>query len=134
MVFEYYEGGVPRLPRIENEQYKLQIIRKLACQLLITLMHTRKWGILHADLKLENIVCTTGMSTYFVNDDDELSFNLLSNGVLRPATSLDLRVIDFGNAMKLEDVVKYFETFQVQTLAYRAPEVRMPLRFYLMRN
>ncbi|CAG8622971.1 8750_t:CDS:2, partial [Acaulospora morrowiae] len=104
MVLDYYEGGVPQLPRISNEEYRLQVLRKFACQLLITLMYLRKWGILHADLKLENIIRTK-------------------------ATSLDLRVIDFGSAMRIDEVHVYFNTFEAQTLAYRAPEVIMGLPF-----
>ncbi|RHZ90068.1 hypothetical protein Glove_8g69 [Diversispora epigaea] len=104
MVFDYYEGGVPRIHHMANEQYKLLALRKLACQLLIALMYTRKLGILHADLKLENIICTAD-------------------------ASLELRVIDFGNAMRIEETHKYFDTFNVQTLSYRAPEVIMGLPF-----
>ncbi|CAG8506628.1 7371_t:CDS:2 [Diversispora eburnea] len=97
MVFDYYGGGVPQIHHMANEQYKLLALRKLACQLLIALMYTRKLGILHADLKLENIICTA--------------------------------VIDFGNAMRIEETHKYFDTFNVQTLSYRAPEVIMGLPF-----
>ncbi|CAG8756767.1 8592_t:CDS:2, partial [Dentiscutata erythropus] len=104
LVIDYYQGGTPKLPRIVNEQYRLQVLRKLTCQLLTALMYIRHMGILHADLKLDNIICTT-------------------------ADSLELRVVDFGNAMSLDEIRNYFETFEVQTLAYRAPEVLMGLPF-----
>ncbi|CAG8535246.1 17872_t:CDS:2 [Cetraspora pellucida] len=104
LVVDYYQGGTPKLPRIANEEYRLQVLRKLTCQLLTALMYIRHMGILHADLKLDNIICTT-------------------------AATLELRVVDFGNAMSLDEIRNYFETFEVQTLAYRAPEVLMGLPF-----
>ena len=38
--------------------------------------------------------------------------------------SYELRVIDFGNAIGLDDVKYYVESFEIQSLLYRAPEVR----------
>jgi hypothetical protein len=37
--------------------------------------------------------------------------------------SYELRVIDFGNAIGLDDVKYYAESFEIQSLLYRAPEV-----------
>jgi serine/threonine protein kinase len=43
-----------------NEQFRLQIIRKLACQLLTALIYIKHMAIIHGDLKLENILFVTG--------------------------------------------------------------------------
>ncbi|GBB94726.1 hypothetical protein RclHR1_02400022 [Rhizophagus clarus] len=104
LVFEYYRGGVLKVPCMINEQFRLQIVRKLACQLLTALIYIKHMAIIHGDLKLENIL--------FVTEN-----------------SYELRVIDFGNAIGLDDVKYYTESFEIQSLLYRAPEVLLGLPF-----
>ncbi|CAG8667470.1 14784_t:CDS:2 [Funneliformis caledonium] len=104
LVFEYYRGGVPKISFTVNEQLRLQIIRKLACQLLTALIYIKHMAVIHGDLKLENIL--------FVSEN-----------------SYDLKVIDFGNAIGLDDVKFYMESFEIQSLIYRAPEVLLGLPF-----
>ena len=36
---------------------------------------------------------------------------------------------DFGNSIQITEVSDYYEAFDIQTLAYRAPEVLMGLPF-----
>lgn len=43
--------------------------------------------------------------------------------------SLHLRLADFGNAMRPQDIKAYMKTFEVQSLLYRAPEVLFGLPF-----
>jgi len=95
---------VLKVPYTINEQFRLQIIRKLACQLLTALIYIKHMAVIHGDLKLENIL--------FVTEN-----------------SYELRVIDFGNAIGLDDVKYYVESFEIQSLLYRAPEVLLGLPF-----
>ncbi|CAB5331834.1 unnamed protein product [Rhizophagus irregularis] len=104
LVFEYYRGGVLKVPYMINEQFRLQIVRKVACQLLTALIYIKHMAVIHTDLKLENIL--------FVTEN-----------------SYELRVIDFGNAIGLDDVKYYAESFEIQSLLYRAPEVLLGLPF-----
>ncbi|CAI2169015.1 6209_t:CDS:2 [Funneliformis geosporum] len=104
LVFEYYRGGVPKISYMVNEQLRLQIIRKIACQFLIALIYIKHMAVIHGDLKLENIL--------FVTEN-----------------SHNLRIIDFGNAIGLDDVKYYMESFEIQSLLYRAPEVLLGLPF-----
>ena len=47
-----------------NEQFRLQIVRKLACQLLTALIYIKHMGVIHGDLKLENVLFVTGNFKY----------------------------------------------------------------------
>ncbi len=40
-----------------------------------------------------------------------------------------LKIIDFGNAMFKSEASMYYDSFEVQSLAYRAPEVRTYTHF-----
>ncbi|CAG8463871.1 2632_t:CDS:2 [Ambispora gerdemannii] len=105
LVFEYLEGGMlTTVPRNQSEHTRLHVIRKFACQILSALMYLQKMGILHADLKPDNILLDSGNSSA-------------------------LKIIDFGNAMNLDDVPIYFKTFEIQNPLYRAPEVLLGIPF-----
>ncbi|CAG8610234.1 4125_t:CDS:2 [Paraglomus occultum] len=106
LVFEYLGGGTISIPQNYSEQERLHILRKVACQLLTALMYLRGMGVIHADLKPENIIGLT-------------------------VDSYKLKVIDFGNALSSDDVYHYYETFEIQSLLYRAPEVLLGLPFGL---
>ena len=60
LVFEYLGGGTISIPQNNSEQERLHMLRKVACQLLTALMYLREMGVIHADLKPENIIGLTG--------------------------------------------------------------------------
>ncbi|XP_022093013.1 uncharacterized protein LOC110980534 isoform X2 [Acanthaster planci] len=93
--------------KIPTGSKKLQLVRKIALQLLQVLGFLRQENVIHADLKPENILCRTGD---------------LSSGV---------KVIDFGNAIHCvyDELSLYYDDFELQTLLYRAPEVVYGLPF-----
>jgi serine/threonine protein kinase len=129
-------------------------IQKIALSLCSALCILRKEGIIHADIKPENI---------FINWKDSLSAsfrhsldpefcslqNLPDNFEVRLGTSLYLYLMlnnsfllcntlfvflinnegDFGNALQVSEVSEYFESFEIQTLVYRAPEVLLGVPF-----
>lgn len=84
----------------------LMHIRKVAVQILAALAFLRQQGYIHADLKPENIL--------MVNDS--------SGGV-------QLKLIDFGNAMDVTEQALYHDDFEVQSLFYRAPELLVGKKF-----
>jgi serine/threonine protein kinase len=83
--------------------FDLNQIRKISYQLLTTLKFLDEHGMIHADIKPENVLVATTAAP------------------LRP--NIKLCVCDFGNAMKVDEVSMYFNTFDVQSLLYRSPEV-----------
>eukprot|EP01147_Barroeca_monosierra_P001497 gene1497-4655_t len=87
---------------------KVQAIRKIAAQLLSALALLRHVNVIHADLKPDNVL---------LRDDS--------------ATSCFLKVADFGNAIDNteESVTQYYDTFDIQTPLYRAPEVYFGIPF-----
>lgn len=57
LVFELLHSKPLALPRHPTRMPEnINVIRKLACQLLISLCSLRKFGLIHADLKPENIL------------------------------------------------------------------------------
>ncbi|KAK9753834.1 hypothetical protein K7432_017925, partial [Basidiobolus ranarum] len=93
------------LPR-EAELRRLSITRRISCQLVTSLLLLSKLGILHADLKPDNILHSQ-------------------------ANSLDIKVLDFGNSIGVSELPHYYETFNVQAMNYRAPEVSIGIPFGL---
>lgn len=79
-------------------------LKHMAKQLLISLHFLRTQDIIHADIKPENIL-----------------FDMDCN--------CKLKLIDFGNAFTLSEAESYYDTYQVQSLLYRAPEVLMGVPF-----
>jgi serine/threonine protein kinase len=90
-------------------------IRKLAFQLVTCLAFLEHSNIIHADLKPENIISTSGSSL------------VKSTGKMKLG---HFKVVDFGNAMKKEHRFSYFEEFELQSLLYRAPEILFGLNSF----
>ncbi|KAJ1827283.1 hypothetical protein LPJ56_001743 [Coemansia sp. RSA 2599] len=76
----------------------MDMIRTVIKQLLAALAHMHSNSLIHADIKPTNVICV----------DEQ---------------SLRIKLIDFGNAVSDSDVSEYFETFVIQTVWFRAPEV-----------
>lgn len=113
----------PTIVRRHMERIKSKTVRKLAHQLVVALAFLRRHRLIHADLKPENLlfraderVC--GIDTASGNESD-----FLETASSSASTSFHVKLIDFGNAFTVEQAAVYFETFDVQSLHYRAPEV-----------
>ena len=87
----------------------LALVREAAAALLGALVVLHDQGVLHADLKPQNVMWAPGGG----------------GGGGRP----QIKLIDFSNAMSVEETAAYFDTFDVQTLGYRAPEVIYGAKF-----
>ncbi|KAJ1650190.1 hypothetical protein IWQ61_008939 [Dispira simplex] len=94
------------LPMCTNsyENARLGIISKIAIQLVGAIGFLNGVGFAHADLKPENIMCVTSHSA-------------------------QIRLIDFGNVVPFTEFSLYHENYEIQTFAYRAPEVIMGCEF-----
>jgi hypothetical protein len=85
-------------------------LRLAAADLLGALCALHNCSVIHADLKPENVLVTLsegGAGGWY------------SGGV---ESSGRVLLIDFSNAMACEEAPAYHDTFEVQTLGYRAPE------------
>ena len=84
----------------------LRTVRSIAVQLFAAMSFLHgKGGYVHADLKPENVM---------ISWKDSVDGNLMTNEHPK------IKVVDFGNAMPYRSST---QTFAVQTLFYRAPEV-----------
>jgi serine/threonine protein kinase len=97
-------------------ELSIEAIRAVALQLVTALGVAQQSGIIHADLKPENILVTPSSLS------QSSSSSSYSSGV-------QVKVIDFGNSLTMDDVARYFDTFEVQTRVFRAPEVLLGLPF-----
>ncbi|XP_004346282.2 cell division control protein [Capsaspora owczarzaki ATCC 30864] len=98
----------------------MQRLRKIAAQLLSAMIFLEDQAVIHADLKPENILrCPRSLI-----DDSSLGHEV-------DHPSFSIRLVDFGNAVscKPEFLSLYHETFELQTLVYRAPEVLFGCEF-----
>eukprot|EP00475_Leptophrys_vorax_P033131 TRINITY_DN51833_c0_g1_i2.p1 TRINITY_DN51833_c0_g1~~TRINITY_DN51833_c0_g1_i2.p1 ORF type:complete len:502 (+),score=82.79 TRINITY_DN51833_c0_g1_i2:990-2495(+) len=97
--------------KFPNERVPLDYVRKIALQLVGSFAFLQKSGVIHADLKPENVL---------------LASQSIPRGNISMAqfhVSSRVKLVDFGNAMTPDDTSAYFDDFQVQSLYYRAPEV-----------
>ncbi|ODQ50160.1 kinase-like protein [Saitoella complicata NRRL Y-17804] len=83
-------------------------VRKVAVQLLqeLVLLH-EGCGMIHADIKPENVLRVRDSSP----------------------TSAKLKLIDFGNAIRIADIPDYYGDYEVQSAQWRAPEVLLGVPF-----
>lgn len=112
----------------------LNTLRQLTASMLGSLAALHEQGLLHADVKPDNILCDLSAAT--LTDSLDHRGEQASIGERRSAMGwLDdwggsrAVLIDFSNAMESSACEKYFDTFEVQTLTYRAPEVLYGLPF-----
>lgn len=105
----------PCVPMVTPPRLTLPQIRDVALQLVKALVLLSHHDLIHADIKPENVLITSNTS----HGRDDMN----NNGDNTSFSSINVRLNDFGNAIKTREVSLYQEDFQIQTLAYRAPEV-----------
>lgn len=118
-----------------NETF-LHHLRKLTAKLLSALWILKAEGIIHSDIKPENIF----LSSSFVHDlspsylafNSRVSENHSKKRKFGSHSVVDLGLVshdvdyilgDFGNAFLLSESTKFYKDFNIQSLPYRAPEV-----------
>lgn len=127
-------GSSPSPP--PGEGCPAHVIRHVALQLVSALLLLRNHGLIHADIKPENFLLKveegrTGVeaagkrrSARRVGLWDLVRGRTRMGGV----ESLTVRLGDLGNAIHKSEAYLYYGDFEIQTLAYRAPEVSVPAR------
>ena len=96
---------------LQGRRLSLSELRAVAWQLLVFLQFLQREGIVHADLKPANVLVAERRTR---GGDCGLEAALGYQQV---------KVIDFGNAFRIENAEMYYNDFELQSLAYRAPEV-----------
>jgi len=109
-------------------------LRKIAMQMVLALGYVSTAGMIHGDIKPENVLLGPGngnaASPSSVSNSSGGGGNgVNSSGGGRPFGGVSVKLIDFGNAMTLSEAQAYYEDFEVQTLYYRAPEVVCGVKF-----
>ena len=123
--------SLSRLPAALGDTATLMIrpLRKLVIQLLSSLLFLHRRGVIHADMKPENVLSDDALTAdrdgagREDEDEEERGEHDAMNHAGR------FRLVDFGNAMLLENASLYYDDFEVQSLCYRAPEVLLGLEF-----
>ncbi|GAB4818605.1 hypothetical protein N2152v2_005651 [Parachlorella kessleri] len=91
----------------QPQQAALQALRKLAYQLLVSLCFLHQQGVVHADLKPDNILFTSPHGS----------------------PGMGVRLVDFGGSFSLTETDTRRLLCEVQTLHYRAPEAVLGLPY-----
>eukprot|EP01084_Bolivina_argentea_P130572 230509_1 len=98
-----------------NQFATLNVVRKVAIQLMISMQFVHSFNQIHADLKPENVLLVKESTT--------------QRKAIRSSKNCKIKVIDFGNSISLAESEAYFDKFEIQSLYYRAPEVVLGCRF-----
>jgi serine/threonine protein kinase len=125
----------------------LKSLRKIAFQLLLALVSLHKEGIIHADIKPENCLLNFPSSLFHSADASNASMTSSnppssSSETLNPSfesirylrqlpPDFEIKLTDFGNSIHVTEISQYFQSFEIQSLPYRAPEVLIGIPFQL---
>ena len=126
LVFELVSQNILTFLNYFDDQFvkiPLKLIKKIACDTLKGLMFMHEHGVIHTDLKPENVFAERPIFPYSVfNEMDQRSvFNCFEDD---PST-INFKLGDFGNSCFIDDN----RTILIQTRQYRAPEVLLGMTF-----
>lgn len=104
---------------------KLQFV---SSHLVSALCVLKSEGVIHGDIKPENILIN-----YPSHACDSLRYSHESNPSQRTLSDMpyncQIALCDFGNAIHISECSKYYDSFDFQSLPYRAPEVILGVPF-----
>ena len=89
---------VEDLSQVSVPKQRLEILRKLTWNVCLQLNHLHTHNLIHADVKVENIM-------------------------RRPDSTQEYVLIDYGNAFDKSMIDVYYDDWELQSLLYRAPEI-----------
>lgn len=114
----------------------------LASKLFAALWILKSEGIVHADIKPENIfVSSSGMSalplSQVLNCSTPSSFSNRKHSKTEKVCldlgtenrRIDFHLADFGNAFLLSESMKFYREFNIQSMPYRSPEILCGIPF-----
>ncbi len=117
-------------------------LRKIALSLLSALYILHKEGVIHGDIKPENIfIEMEDDDKGSIEEDEEVSKDDDHSNEQLPIIGSfgkqlrylprnnSIKLGDFGNSIHVSEVKDYFNEFEIQSLPYRAPEVLIGLPF-----
>lgn len=126
--------GLRTPPSADTPKVPTQVIRQVALQLVSALLLLHNQGLVHADIKPENVLLRVDgehMTATLGQKSGTMPFSLedIMHGGARwngcSTARLTVKLCDFGNAIHSTEARLYYDDFEIQTLAYRAPEVRL---------
>lgn len=108
------------------------VIRHVALQLVSALLLLHNHGLIHADIKPENVLLKIERGggrdrkkgAARGGEARRLRDFMRGRAGMEGMESLTVRLGDFGSAIHKSEAYLYYRDFEIQTLAYRAPEVR----------
>ncbi len=97
---------------------KLKELAKLAVQLFMALHQLHSIGWAHCDVKPENVMYKLPNSFISKSHSPSITLNqpVISDGA-------GIKLIDFSNTVRVDNFPIYYDDFNLQTIAYRAPEI-----------
>lgn len=104
------------------------VIRHVAFQLVSALLLLQNHGLIHADIRPENILLKIDGCREEIGHGVCLEDFMRGRAVATGTESLTVNLADFGNAIHKSEAYLYYRDFELQTLPYRAPEVGMSRR------
>ncbi|CAM9454054.1 unnamed protein product, partial [Scytosiphon promiscuus] len=101
------------------------VIRHVAFQLVSALLLLHNHGLIHGDIRPENILVKIDGQQTETGHDACLEDFLTGRAGIIGTQGLRVNLGDFGNVIHKSEAHLYYRDFEFQTLAYRAPEVLM---------
>jgi len=103
--------------------------RHIATQLVSALSILRQEGVVHADIKPENIFLHNKYQSPSSVTPSESSYAHSESLSILLNEEFHVKLGDFGNAFHKSEVSKFYDDFSIQSLPYRSPEVLMGVPF-----
>ncbi|CAM9380282.1 unnamed protein product [Hapterophycus canaliculatus] len=101
------------------------VIRHVAFQLVSALLLLHNHGLIHADIRPDNILVRVEGRQEEIDRGGCLEDCLRGRAGMTGIESLTVKLGDFGSTIHKSEAHLYYKDFEFQTLAYRAPEVLM---------
>lgn len=120
----------------------LDNLRSLTTSLFSALWVLKSEGVIHADIKPENIFVSTALSAYPLSQmmhhrshssnrstEKYMKSEKLYRDLGADSHELKFHLGDFGNAFLLSEAMKFYREFNIQSMPYRSPEILCGIPF-----